>query len=106
MEGLVERRISALEQRCGPRPDPGRLAIIAPNCWSDDDRDAWERAEILHDQDLHDDLIEKYTGHRPGRRPGMVNVVIVPAQTWVEESSEDERAAWRGRVSSRHPRRA
>lgn len=91
----MERRISALERRCIPTPDLGRLAIVAPNSWSDADRELWQRCEILHDQDLHDDLIEKYTGHRPGRRPGVVNVVIVPAPAEVEQASEDERAAWR-----------
>ena len=37
------------------------------------------------------------TDIRPARRPGLVSVVIVPAPAWVEEASEDERAAWRER---------
>jgi len=93
----MERRISALEQRCIPTPDLGRLAIICPNAWSDQDRELWQRSEILHDQDLHDDLVEKYSGHRPGRRPGVDNVVIVPAPQDVEDADEATRAQWRAR---------
>jgi hypothetical protein len=93
----MERRVSALEQRFGPTPDPGRLVIIAPNSWADQDRDAWERAEILHDADAKDELIEKYTGIRPTRRIGVINVVVVPAPQAIEEADEATRAAWRAR---------
>jgi hypothetical protein len=103
----MERRVRALEQRIGRADDAcGPLAIIAPNSWSDADRAAWERAEILHDGTTHDDLIEKYSGHRPqpcrGHRPH-ITVLIIPAPAEVEEASEGERAAWRERVSSRRP---
>jgi hypothetical protein len=103
----MERRVRALEQRIGSADDVcGPLAIIAPNSWSDEDREAWERRDILHDQDLHDDLIEKYSGIRPqlcrGDRP-QITVLIVPAPAEVEEADEATRAAWRAGVRSRRP---
>jgi hypothetical protein len=111
MEGMsMDRRVRNLEQRFGSSEDDcGRLAIIAPNSWSDADRELWQRGEILHEADSHDDLIEKYTGHRPRscrRHRVHINVVIVPAPEEVEEVSEEERAAWRQRVNARHPWRA
>jgi hypothetical protein len=102
----MERRVGRLEARLGPRPDPGRLVLISPNSWSDRDRDAWERAEILHDTDRQDDLIEANSGIRPTRRPGRGAVVVVPAPAAIEAASEDERAAWRERMSARYPWRA
>src|SRR5215207_7714316 len=93
----MERRRTTLEQRFGPPPDLGRLALISPNAWSDADRDAWERAENLHDVAAKDALIEKYSGHRPVRRPGVINVVVVPPPVAIEKASEDERRAWRER---------
>jgi hypothetical protein len=93
----VERRLSALEQRLGPAPDLGRLVVIAPNAWSDADRDAWERSRILHDQELHDDLIEKHTGYRPRHRPGVIEVMVVPAPLAIEQADEATRAQWRAR---------
>jgi hypothetical protein len=92
---MMERRIRGLEQRFGPAPDPGQLAIIAPNSWSDQDQALWQRAEILHDTDRQDDLIEANSGIRPTRRPGRVSVVIVPAPDSVEHADEATRAAWR-----------
>jgi|SRR5215213_6301794 len=93
----VERRVKMLEQRLGLTADIGRLVLVTPNSWGDADRDAWERAEILRDTTVKDDLVEKYSGIRPTRCPGRVSVVIVPAPAAVEESSEEERAAWRAR---------
>ena len=93
----MERRLGRLSRVLGGDDDCGPLAIIAPNSWSDADRDAWQWAEILHEADLRDDLIEKYTGQRPrpcrAARPH-INVVIVPAPQSIEEASEDERALW------------
>ena len=91
----MERRVRMLERRLGLTPDAGRLGIVAPNAWSDRDRDAWERAEILHDTAAQDDLIEANSGIRPVRRLGVVSVVIVPAPQAVEEADEATRAAWR-----------
>ena len=91
----MEKRINALEQRFSPAPDPGRLVLISPNSWDDADRDAWERAEILHDTDAKDDLVQKHTGDRPVRRPGRVSVVVVPAPQDVEDADEVTRQAWR-----------
>ena len=96
----MERRLDRLEQRLGGSgEDCGQLAIIAPNSWSDADREAWERAEILHDATTHDDLIEKYSGHRP-RPCRAVVVMIVPAPAKVERASEEDRAAWRAQVGT------
>jgi hypothetical protein len=105
----MESRLRRIERSFGGRDDCGPLVVICPNAWSDVDRDLWERSEILHDDTLHDDLIERYTGHRP--RPCRahcphVNLIVVPAPAAVEEASEDERAAWRDRVSARHPWRS
>ena len=77
------------EGECGPIP------IFAPNSWSDEDRDLWERASILHDQELHDDLIERNTGIRPSRCPGRITGLIVPAPVQVEQADEATRAEWR-----------
>ena len=94
----MDRRIDRLSRAFGGRDDCGPLAIIAPNSWSDADRDAWERAQILNDETTRDDLIEKYTGQRPrpchAARPH-INIVIVPAPLTVEEANEEERAACR-----------
>ena len=97
----MERRLSKLEQCIGSNDDAYcRLVIVAPNSWSDADRAAWERAEILHDGALHDDLIETYSGVRPqpcrGHRPH-INIMIVPAPHAVEEADEATRATWRAR---------
>jgi len=95
----MQRRVKMLEQRLSPTPDIGRLVLVTPNSWRDADRDAWERAAILRDTTVKDDLIEKYSGIRPTRRPGVISVVIVPAPAAIEEADEATRAAWRQRVS-------
>jgi len=91
----VDKRLANLERRLGPAPDVGRLVIIWPGSWDDHDRDLWERSEILHDLDLHDDLVQKHTGYRPTHRPGVVETVVMPAPIEIEKASEDERATWR-----------
>jgi hypothetical protein len=104
----MERRLAKLEagfggETCGP------LALIAPNSWSDADRELWERAQILHDEDVESALIEKYAGHpvRPCRCARRhFTVIVVPAPASVEASSEAERATWRERVNARHPWRS
>ncbi len=96
----MDRRIDRLSRAFSAGDDCGPLVIIAPNSWSDADRDAWERAAILHDEETRDSLIEKYTGQRPrpcrAPRPH-INIVVVPAPLTVEEADEEERAAWRAR---------
>ena len=102
----MERRLDRIERSFGGGDACGPLALIAPNSWSDADRAAWERAQILHDEDVESALIEKYAGHavRPCRHARQhILVIEVPAPTSVEAASEDERAAWRERVSSRYP---
>ena len=91
----MERRLRTLEQRIGSSDDDsGRLVIVSPNAWSDADQAAWERSSLLHDRDLHDDLIEKHTGYRPQHRPGVIEVIVVPAPAAVEDAYEVTRAAW------------
>jgi hypothetical protein len=88
----IERGLGGGSDSCGP------LALIAPNSWSDADRELWECAKILHDEDVESGLIEKYAGHavRPCRCARQhFTVIVVPAPVAVEEASEDERAAWR-----------
>ncbi len=96
----MERRLTTLEQRLGPTPDPGRLVTVSPNSWSDADRDAWQRAEVLRDVDGKDDLIERNTGIRLTRGPGLVSVVIVPAPQSIEDADEATRSEWRARRAS------
>jgi hypothetical protein len=94
----MERCLAKLEAGFGGGDACGPLALIAPNSRSDADRAAWERAQILHDEDAEGALIEKYAGHavRPCRHARRhFTVIVVPAPVSVEESSEDERAAWR-----------
>ena len=93
----MERRLTALEQRLGSTPDPGRLVIVSPGSWDDRDRGLWQQSEILHDRDLHDDLIEKHTGYRPQHRPGVIEVIVMPAPLAIEEADEGTRATWRAR---------
>jgi hypothetical protein len=92
----MERRISNLEQRLGGGDDDdgSPLVIIAPNAWSDADRDAWERADILHDEDLSADLIEIHSGVRPRPCRSGFSVIVVPAPAEVEEADEATRAEW------------
>ena len=96
----MERRLDRLSRAFGADDDCGPLALITPNSWSDADRAAWERAEILHDDTTRADLIERYsgTGPRPchAARPH-ITTVIVPAPLAVEEADEATRAAWRAR---------
>jgi hypothetical protein len=109
MEGLMELRLRRIERSFGGGDDCGPLELIAPNSWSDADRAAWERAQILHDEDAEGALIERYAGHavRPCRHARQhILVIEVPAPAAVEEASEDERAAWRERVSARRPWRS
>jgi hypothetical protein len=94
----MERRLDRLSRAFGASESCGPIVLVAPNSWTDADRDAWERAQILHDEDAEGALIERYAGHpvRPCRCPRRhFNVIVVPAPASVEESSEDERAAWR-----------
>jgi hypothetical protein len=91
----MEKQLSVLERRLGPAPDVGRLVIVSPGSWEDRDRELWQRAEILHDRELHDGLIEKHSGYRPQHRPGVVEVLVMPAPERIEQASEEERAAWR-----------
>jgi hypothetical protein len=100
----MERRLAKLEAGFGCGDSCGPLALIAPNSWSHADRELWERAQILHDEDAESTLIEKYAGHpvRPCRCARRhFTVIVVPAPASVEESSEDERAAWRDRANVR-----
>ena len=105
----MESRLRRIERGLGGGDDCGPLALIAPNSWSDADQAAWERAQILDDEEVESALIEKYAGHavRPCRHARRhILVIEVPAPASVEAASEDERAAWRERVSARHPWRA
>jgi hypothetical protein len=105
----MNRRLDRIERSFGGGDDCGPLALIAPNSWSDADRAAWERTQIVHDEDVESALIEKYAGHpvRPCRHARQhFNVIVVPAPQDVEEADEATRAAWRERVSSQHPWRA
>jgi hypothetical protein len=109
MEGVVESRLQRIERGLGGGDDCGPLALIAPNSWSDADREAWERAQILHDEEVEGALIEKYAGHavRPCRHARQhFNVIVVPALQDVEDADEATRAAWRERVSFRYPWRS
>ena len=65
----MERRLAKLEAGFGNGDPCGPLALIAPNSWSDADRAAWERAQILHDENVESELLERYAGHavRPCR---------------------------------------
>jgi hypothetical protein len=100
----MESRLRRIERSFGGGDECGPLALIAPNSWSDADREGWERAQILQDEDAESALIERYAGHavRPCRCARQhFNVIVVPAPASVEESSEDERAAWRDRANAR-----
>jgi hypothetical protein len=94
----MDKRLSRLEQRLGPTPAVGRLVFITPNSWSDADRESWERAEILPDTTVKDDLIEKHTGIRPTRRPGVISIIVDMAPASIENADEATRAAWRKAV--------
>jgi hypothetical protein len=97
----MEKRLTRLESMLGRDDDGGQLALTSSNAWSDEDQALWQKSQILHDQDLHDDLIEKYTGHRPCRRPGLVSVIDVPAPQHIEEADEATRAIWREQANAR-----
>jgi hypothetical protein len=105
----MDRRLDRIERSFGGGGDCGPLALIAPNSWSDADRAAWERAQMLHDEDAEGALIERYAGHavRPCRHARQhFTIIVVPAPQHIEDASEDERAAWRERVSARRPWRS
>jgi hypothetical protein len=105
----MERRLAKLEAGFDGADSCGPLALIASNSWAAVDRAAWATAQILHDEDVESALIEKYAGHpvRPCRHARRhILVIEVPAPASVEAASEDERAAWRDRVSARHPWRS
>jgi hypothetical protein len=99
----MERRLDRIERGLGGRDDAcGPLALIAPNSWSDADRAAWERAQIVHDEDVESALIEKYAGHpvRPCRHARRhFTIIVVPAPQHIEDADEATRAAWRARRS-------
>ena len=97
----MERRLHRLSKAFGADDAPGRLVIVTPNAWSDDDRDAWDRAWILHDTVAKDDLIEGNTGIRPTHRPGLVSVIVIPAPAVIEAADEATRAIWRERANAR-----
>jgi hypothetical protein len=90
---VLNGRIDRLERHYGG-DDPGRMVMIAPNAWPDADRDAWEAADIRHDGDAHDELIERHSGVRPVRHPRHVNIIIVPAPDEIAHADEATRAAW------------
>jgi hypothetical protein len=96
----MDRRVRILEQRLGRGDECGPLVLISSNSWSNQDQDAWARSKILHDQELHDALVAKYTDTRwrPCRCARRhFTLIDVPAPAWVEEGSEDARAQWRAR---------
>ncbi len=70
-----ERRIRRLEELTPADATSGPIPIVDLPLWPACDRAAFEAAEAAGDQETVADLVERHTGVRPGRGPGIRLVV-------------------------------
>lgn len=82
----LSRRIDRIRLQSAPEP-VGRIAVIYPESWADEDRIAYYAAEAAHNWALQADIVERVTGERPvfpfpnwrpGNPPAIIEIITHP----------------------------
>lgn len=98
MRRLSERRLTLLERRhLVNEPDTGRLMLLLPDLWPDEDQRAWETAQGAERQAL----VERRTGVRPNLDLKPCWALIVPSTDEMLAMSAVEKAAFLERHETR-----
>lgn len=91
MRRLNDQRLALLERRHNlDEPDTGRLLMLLPDLWPEEDQRAWETAT---GQTLQD-LVERRTGVRPNLDLKPCWAMIVPSSDEMLAMSDAEKAAY------------